>query len=89
MALKGIHLPTPSCQGVAMISPQLGSDFKYPDMTTPISLKPTDHDITEDLVKTLELHGCFEEKEETMHRMEILGRLNHLVKQWIKDISIV
>lgn len=60
-------------------------------MTAPISLAmPEQGDIerTKALEKALEPHGVFETEEELNHRMEVLGRLNELVKQWIKDLSI-
>ena len=85
--MKDIHLSTTNMNGVTMISTQEGSNCKYLDMTASICFTPTAPDITAALVKTLELHGCFEGEQEIMYRMEILARLNHLVKQWIKNIS--
>lgn len=48
----------------------------------------------EDLLKTIELEKAlkpfdvFESEQELNHRMLILGKLNSIVKQWIKDVSI-
>lgn len=67
------------------------STQQYLGMTAPISLSlPDTADIerTKALEKAMEPHGVFETEEELGHRMEVLGRLNELVKQWIKDLSI-
>ena len=64
---------------------------KFLGITHPINLnKPEAEDVerTKDLVSSLEPHGCFETSDELNHRMEVLARLNALVKQWIKDLSI-
>jgi poly(A) polymerase len=64
---------------------------QYLGMTAPISLaapEPTDIERTKALEKALEPHGVFESESELNHRMEVLARLNELVKQWIKDLSI-
>ena len=63
----------------------------YLGMTSPISLagpEPGDIARTQTLVQSLEPHGCFETEDELNHRMEVLGKLNALVKQWIKDLSL-
>ena len=63
----------------------------YLGMTVPISLdgpKPGDVERTETLIKALEPHGCFESENELTHRWEVLAKLNTLVKNWIKDLSI-
>jgi len=60
-------------------------------MTAPISLAPPDQsdlDRTAQLVKAMEPHDVFETEEELNHRMEVLARLNRLVKQWIRDVSL-
>lgn len=77
-------------QNSNMSSP-VGSSEKYLGMTAPISLtapEQSDRDRTSTLVTALEPHGCFEGEQEMTHRMEVLATLNHLVKQWIKDLSI-
>lgn len=60
-------------------------------MTSAISLampKPEDIQRTSDLEKTLEPYNVFESEQELNHRMEILAKLNTLVKQWVKDVSV-
>jgi len=60
-------------------------------MTSAISLAlPKHEDIkrTEDLEKILDPYNVFESEQELNHRMEILAKLNTLVKQWVKDVSI-
>lgn len=60
-------------------------------MTSAISTagpKPLDLKLTKDLEESLKPHGGFESVEEMTHRMEILSKLDHLVKQWVKDISV-
>lgn len=60
-------------------------------MTSAISLAvPKQEDIqrTADLEKALEPFNVIENEQELNHRMEILAKLNTLVKQWIKDASI-
>ena len=63
----------------------------YLGMTAPISLAgPDKEDVerTAALVQALEPHGCFESELELNKRMEVLSRLNTLVKDWIKEVSI-
>lgn len=60
-------------------------------MTSAISMaepKPEDHIATEDLSKAMEPYNVFESEAELNHRMEILAKLNTLVKEWIRDVSI-
>lgn len=60
-------------------------------MTSAISTaepKPEDFLATTDLSKTLEPYNVFETEGELNHRMEILAKLNTLVKEWIRDVSI-
>lgn len=60
-------------------------------MTSAISMaepKPEDHIQTTELQKTLEPYNVFETECELNHRMEILAKLNALVKEWIKKVSI-
>lgn len=47
-----------------------------------------DIDRTNALKRTLESHGVFESESELRHREEVVGQLNQLVKQWIKDLSM-
>uniref|UniRef100_A0A182K1W5 Poly(A) polymerase n=1 Tax=Anopheles christyi TaxID=43041 RepID=A0A182K1W5_9DIPT len=60
-------------------------------MTSAISTaepKPEDIQKTKELEKSLEPFNVFEAEEELNHRMEILAKLNTLVKQWVRDVSI-
>ncbi|XP_011314445.1 poly(A) polymerase type 3 [Fopius arisanus] len=60
-------------------------------MTSAISVaepKPSDLARTNELREALKPYNVFESEEELNHRMEILSKLNALVKQWIKDTSI-
>ena len=43
--------------------------------------------LTQKLIETLKLFGVFEEEEELQRRILILGKLNNLVKEWIREIS--
>uniref|UniRef100_A0A1A9UZE6 Poly(A) polymerase n=1 Tax=Glossina austeni TaxID=7395 RepID=A0A1A9UZE6_GLOAU len=72
-------------------SQQQQQQVKQLGMTSAISLagpKPEDLQKTEELRKALEPYKVFESEEELNHRMEILAKLNTLVKQWVKDVSI-
>ncbi len=60
-------------------------------MTAPISLAPPDEsDLqrTDDMVAAMSPHDVFETEEELNHRMEVLARLNQLIKTWIRDLSL-
>uniref|UniRef100_A0A8C9STI6 polynucleotide adenylyltransferase n=1 Tax=Scleropages formosus TaxID=113540 RepID=A0A8C9STI6_SCLFO len=70
------HTPTPS--------------FCHYGITSSISLAlpgETDHLLTQRLVEAMKLFGVFEDEEELNHRLEVLGKLNLFVKEWIKEIS--
>lgn len=72
-------------------SQQQPSSTRQLGMTSAISLampKPEDIQRTKDLERTLEPYNVFESEQELNHRMEILAKLNTLVKQWVKDVSI-
>ncbi|CAH2327930.1 poly(A) polymerase alpha isoform X1 [Pelobates cultripes] len=59
-------------------------------ITSPISLaspKETDCTLTQKLIETLKPFGVFEEEEELQRRILILGKLNNLVKEWIRETS--
>uniref|UniRef100_H3BFG9 polynucleotide adenylyltransferase n=1 Tax=Latimeria chalumnae TaxID=7897 RepID=H3BFG9_LATCH len=63
---------------------------KHYGITSSISLalpKDTDHIFTQKLIDTLKPFGVFEEEEELQRRILVLGKLNSLVKEWIKEIS--
>lgn len=60
-------------------------------MTSAISLatpKQEDLQRTIDLERALDPFNVFENEQELNHRMEILAKLNTLVKQWVKDVSV-
>lgn len=60
-------------------------------MTSAISTampKPEDVLRTNELEKSLEPYDAFETEAELNHRMEILSKLNILVKKWVRDVSI-
>jgi len=60
-------------------------------MTAPINTeepKPADIELTLALEASLRPHGCFESDEELNHRMDVLSRLNDIVKKWIKETSV-
>ncbi|XP_034230502.1 poly(A) polymerase type 3 isoform X2 [Thrips palmi] len=60
-------------------------------MTSAITMagpKQLDHDRTDELIETLELYNVSVTEQELNHRMEILSKLNNLVKEWIKETSI-
>ncbi|KAB0386538.1 hypothetical protein FD755_001494 [Muntiacus reevesi] len=63
---------------------------KHYGITSPISLaapKETDCLLTQKLVETLKPFGVFKEEEELQRRILILGKLNNLVREWIREIS--
>jgi len=60
-------------------------------MTAPISAagpEEKDLELTKTLKDALDPHGCFESEEELNHRMDVLSRLNELVRKWIKETSV-
>ncbi|KAL5009418.1 hypothetical protein ScPMuIL_014999 [Solemya velum] len=62
----------------------------YMGITSPISLdgpKPIDEKLTKKLEETMEPYGVFEDDSDIAHRMEVLHKVNTLVKDWIKDVS--
>ncbi|XP_023001680.1 nuclear poly(A) polymerase 1-like [Cucurbita maxima] len=59
-------------------------------ITDPISLSgPTEYDVikTRELEKYLQDAGLYESQEEAVSREEVLGRLDQIVKIWVKTIS--
>ncbi|PKA55148.1 poly(A) polymerase [Apostasia shenzhenica] len=63
---------------------------RYLGVTEPISLSgPTEFDVikTRDLEKFLEDARLYESQEEAVSREEVLGRLDQIVKIWVKKIS--
>ncbi|KAL4704665.1 hypothetical protein ACJJTC_016609 [Scirpophaga incertulas] len=60
-------------------------------MTAPISIagpKPIDIERTNELKDCLVPFGVFESEAEMHHRMEVLGALHRLVRQWIRNESL-
>uniref|UniRef100_A0A2K6G285 Poly(A) polymerase n=1 Tax=Propithecus coquereli TaxID=379532 RepID=A0A2K6G285_PROCO len=85
MCGKCVWLPV-TTQG----SQQTQPPQKHYGITSPISLaapKETDCILTQKLIETLKPFGVFEEEEELQRRILILGKLNNLVKEWIREIS--
>ncbi|XP_015780401.1 PREDICTED: poly(A) polymerase type 3-like [Acropora digitifera] len=60
-------------------------------ITAPISMagpKPEDKVLTKALEESLKYYEVFESEDELQHRMDVLAKLNSLVKQWIIDTSL-
>ncbi|XP_065366624.1 poly(A) polymerase type 3 [Calliphora vicina] len=77
--------------GSSRNSTQQQQPAKQLGMTSAISLacpRPEDVQKSDELRKALEPYKVFETEEELNHRMEILAKLNTLVKQWVKEISL-
>ena len=67
------------------------TEFPTYGITSPLSYagpKEPDLELTKQLVETLLPHDVFETHEELAHRMEVLDRLNKLIKDWIRERSI-
>ncbi|XP_012685310.1 poly(A) polymerase alpha [Clupea harengus] len=63
---------------------------KHYGITSPISLalpKEADLALTQKLTEALQPFGVFEEELELQRRILVLGKLNTLVKEWIREIS--
>uniref|UniRef100_A0AAR2M010 Poly(A) polymerase n=1 Tax=Pygocentrus nattereri TaxID=42514 RepID=A0AAR2M010_PYGNA len=63
---------------------------KHYGITSPISLalpKESDLALTQKLTEALKPFGVFEEELELQRRILVLGKLNTLVKEWIREIS--
>ncbi|XP_062857805.1 poly(A) polymerase alpha [Trichomycterus rosablanca] len=63
---------------------------KHYGITSPISLAPpkeADLAQTKKLIEALKPFGVFEEELELQRRILVLGKLNALVKEWIREIS--
>lgn len=66
------------------------SQNKILGMTSAISMaqpKPEDIKKTEELHHSLDKYNVFETNDELIHRMETMGKLDVLVKEWVKDVS--
>uniref|UniRef100_W5MQ36 polynucleotide adenylyltransferase n=1 Tax=Lepisosteus oculatus TaxID=7918 RepID=W5MQ36_LEPOC len=79
------------CSPVANQAVQaLQQPTKHYGITSPISLalpKEADLVLTQKLTEALKPYGVFEEELELQRRILVLGKLNTLVKEWIRDIS--
>lgn len=68
----------------------MANNGDYKGTSPPISLSgPTDADITRtrELEKYLTEVGLYESREESVLREEVLGRLDQIVKTWVKNVS--
>lgn len=84
--LTGINTIQPARQDQQQAGKQ-----KTLGMTSAISTaepKPEDFVKTKELSKALEPYKVFESEAELNHRMEILAKLNTLVKRWVFEVSI-
>lgn len=60
-------------------------------ITPPISTAPpTAHDrkITDDMDKVLRDENLYESAEEAQKREDVLGKLNLIVREWVRQVSI-
>ncbi|KAK0058543.1 poly(A) polymerase type 3 [Biomphalaria pfeifferi] len=67
-----------------------GQNKQYTGVTGPLSLaepKQQDLELTEKLVEALQPHNVFESEAELNHRLEVLAKVNELMRSWIKDVS--
>ncbi|XP_054710127.1 poly(A) polymerase type 3-like [Uloborus diversus] len=70
---------------------QSATATKMLGVTSPISTAmPREEDLrkSKELEDVLHQYNLFESDEELSHRMEVLSKINELVKIWIKDISL-
>lgn len=70
---------------------QQPSNLRTLGMTSAISIagpKQIDYQRTGELQEVLKPYNVFETDEELNHRMEILSKLNSLVKEWIREASV-
>uniref|UniRef100_A0A0B7A324 polynucleotide adenylyltransferase n=1 Tax=Arion vulgaris TaxID=1028688 RepID=A0A0B7A324_9EUPU len=73
-----------------MASDYGGSRSNYQGVTGPLSLtepKQYDLELTEKLVEALQPHNVFESEAELNHRLEVLAKINEIMRSWIKDVS--
>jgi poly(A) polymerase len=60
-------------------------------ITQPISMKypdPSDYVATQNLEDTLRSYDYFESSEELSHRVQVMAKLNVLVREWIRTVSL-
>ncbi len=66
-------------------------ETKYLGITAPISVagpNAQDSRLNASLEKTLMDFGLFEGEEESRKREEVLGKLNVIVKEWVRQVSV-
>ncbi|XP_021947220.1 poly(A) polymerase type 3 isoform X2 [Folsomia candida] len=86
-----IVTPTEKSISINMETDGGSGGFTSSGMTSAISTagpKEIDLKLTKDLEEALKPHAVFESVEEMTHRMEILSKLDFLVKNWVRDISV-
>uniref|UniRef100_A0A2A4K423 Poly(A) polymerase n=1 Tax=Heliothis virescens TaxID=7102 RepID=A0A2A4K423_HELVI len=84
------NAPIPNNAGKAN-EHQNQQNLKTLGMTSAISMagpKPIDIEKTAELKESLVPYGVFESEQEMHHRMEVLGSLHRLVRQWIREESM-
>lgn len=67
------------------------SRYHVHGITSSISnAEPTSEDLkmTGELEVCLRLYGLFEDESELAHRVDVLQRINTLVKNWIKEVTL-
>ncbi|XP_072171310.1 poly(A) polymerase beta-like isoform X2 [Diadema setosum] len=71
-------------------SPESSTTKKTYGITSAISLsgpRPEDTRQTKELIEALKPHGVFENEEELNHRLVVLGKLDRIVKDWIRQVA--
>jgi poly(A) polymerase len=66
-------------------------EVKYFGVTNPISTAgptPQDYELTAQLEKVLRDFNLYEGPEEAQKREEVLGKLNVIVKEWVRQVSL-
>ncbi|XVF24893.1 hypothetical protein REPUB_Repub13aG0166900 [Reevesia pubescens] len=79
-----------SSEGLSGSPPPVAAPVKQYGVTKPISMAgPTEADIqrSRDLEKFLVEAGLYESKEETAKREEVLGRIQEIVTDWVKQLT--
>ncbi|KAK4336833.1 hypothetical protein RND71_043653 [Anisodus tanguticus] len=67
-----------------------GNTKVYPGVTSPLSTappKPEDYVFTKQLEECLKSYDLFESEEEMNNRMQVLSKVNQLVKQFVQKVS--
>ncbi|KAH3854981.1 hypothetical protein DPMN_097541 [Dreissena polymorpha] len=80
-----------SCESaLAVTMPLNHSAQKVLGISTPINTdgpKPVDIKLTAKLTDFMRPYGVFESDDELAHRMDVLNKVNLLVREWIRDVS--